>query len=190
MTPKAARPLLPFVTLGHDVVADCRIFRVERVHRRSQLSGQTHDYFRLDAPEWVNVIALTDHNELVLVRQERHGLEQFTLELPAGLVEPGEDPAVAALRELREETGFAGARAEPLGFVHPNPAIQGNRCHIFLVRGIQPAGEQKLDPREEIEVRVVPFAEAREMVRRGEMTHSLVLSALYLYELAHGALKG
>jgi 8-oxo-dGTP pyrophosphatase MutT (NUDIX family) len=181
--PEPAEPLLPFVTVSREQIADCRIFRVERVLRRSQKTGRTHDYFCIDAPEWVNVVALTAKDELVLVRQERHGLEQFTLELPAGLVEPGEDPAATALRELREETGFVGARAEPLGAVQANPAIQANHCHVFLVRGIESPGAQSLDPQEEIEVRLVPFREAREMVRRGELTHSLTLSALYLYDL-------
>jgi 8-oxo-dGTP pyrophosphatase MutT (NUDIX family) len=183
MADTPVRPLLPFVTVDREVLADCRIFKVEKVHRRSQMSGQVHDYYCLDAPEWVNVVAITKNDELVLVRQERHGLEAFTIELPAGLVEPGEDPAVAALREMREETGFACAGVESLGAVHPNPAIQGNRCHVFLARDVERVGAQELDGREEIEVQVVPFPKVREMIRNGQITHSLVLAAICLYDL-------
>lgn len=182
MTP-TQRPLLPFVTVDREIIADCRIFKVEKVHRRSQMSGQVHDYYCLNAPEWVNVLAVTPNDEVVLVRQERHGLEAFTIELPAGLVEPGEDPAAAALREMREETGFAADSVVSLGAVHPNPAIQGNRCHVFLARNVVRIGDQQLDGREEIEVQVVPFAKLRAMVRSGEVDHSLVLAALCLYDL-------
>ena len=178
--------LLPFITLEREVLQDCRIFRVSRVRRQSRKTGASYDYFCIDAPEWVNVIALTPREELVLVRQERHGLGAFTLELPAGLVEPGEDPRLAASRELREETGFTSAAMESLGFVHPNPAVQGNRCHIFLARNVQP-GEAAPDHLEEIELVLVPFARVRELILRGEITHSLVLAALYLYDLKAGA---
>jgi 8-oxo-dGTP pyrophosphatase MutT (NUDIX family) len=183
MVSAMSTPLQPFVTLSREPIADCRIFRVERVWRRSGKSGLTHDFFHIAAGAWVNVVALTPQNEVVLVRQERHGLCDFTIEVPAGLVEPGEDPAVAAVRELREETGYAGGRAELLGVVHPNPALQDNRCHMYAVRDVVMAGDQQLDPREEIEVLVKPLPEVREMIRRGEITHSLVLSALYLLEL-------
>ena len=125
-------PLLPFVTLSRELVADCRVFKVERVKRRSQRSGLAHDFFHIDCAEWVNVVALTEAGELVLVRQERHGVEAYTLELPAGMVDYDEAPADAAARELREESGFEAKTIVPLGWVHPNPALQDNRCHTFL----------------------------------------------------------
>lgn len=176
--------LEPFQTLERETIADCRVFSVERVRRRSQATGRAHDFFHIAAAEWVNVLALTPAGEAVLVRQERHGTEAFTLELPGGIVEPGEHPSDAALRELREETGYRGLVAEPLGFVHPNPALQKNRCHSFVARGVRLEGAQALDGREEIEVVTVPLPRLRELVRQGEITHALVVSALYLFDLS------
>jgi 8-oxo-dGTP pyrophosphatase MutT (NUDIX family) len=177
-------PLVPFATTCREPVADCRVFRVERVHRRSGRTGEEHEFFHIDAAEWVNVVPVTAEGDLVLVRQERHGICAPTLEVPGGVVEPGEDPAAAALRELLEETGYRGARAEPLGWVHPNPALQDNRCHSFLAPGVVRVGDPSLDGREEIEVVTVPLAAAADLVRRGEITHALVLCALYRLALA------
>lgn len=175
--------LQPFTTLSREVLADCRIFKLERVRRRSGLTGEAHDFVHLDCPDWINVVALTDAGELVCVRQERHGTETVTLELPGGMVDEGESPEQAALRELREETGFVGTSAIHLGFVHPNPALQDNRCHTFLVQGCVRAGEQQLDGREEIDVVLVPKERVRSLVRSGAITHALVVAGLYLHEL-------
>ena len=113
--------LRPFVTVSTERVLDARIFRVDRVRRRSEARNDEHDYWRLETADWVNIIPITRRGELVLVRQERHGIGANTLEIPGGLVDLGEAPAAAALRELREETGYQGATAEPLGWLYPKP---------------------------------------------------------------------
>lgn len=177
------QPLAPFVTVAREELLDARVFAVERLRRRSGRTGREHEYFHIAAGSWVNVVALTKAGELVLVRQERHGVEATTLEIPGGMVDEGEDPAEAALRELAEETGYVGRVAEPLGWVHPNPALQSNRCFTFLVRDVEP-GPAHPDELEEIEVSTVPLASARELVRRGEITHALVVCALYLLEVS------
>jgi ADP-ribose pyrophosphatase len=177
--------LEPFETLDTSRVADCRVFTVERVRRRSRRSGAERDYFRIDAGDWVNVVALTPEGDALLVRQERHGIEAFTLELPGGMVDPGETPHDAALRELREETGYTASGAELLGWVHPNPALQGNRCWSFLVRGAVridgPAGVGHDD--EELELVRVPSSDLRRLTKDGAITHALVVSALHLFDL-------
>ena len=174
--------LRPFVTVSTEPVLDARIFRVDRVRRRSQAKGLEHDYYRLETVDWVNVIPVTRRGELVLVRQERHGIGASTLEIPGGMIDGGEDPAAAALREMREETGNQGAVAEPLGWVHPNPAIQGNRLHMVLARDVVKVGEPTPDTHEEVEVVTLPVTMARELVKSGAITHALVVCALYMLE--------
>jgi 8-oxo-dGTP pyrophosphatase MutT (NUDIX family) len=175
--------VLPFETLRREPALVTPIFTVERVWRRSPNTGQTHEFVNLATPDWVNIVPLTEDREVVLVRQERHGACNLSLEIPGGLVEPGEDPAAAALRELREETGYEAPEAVPLGWVHPNPAIMSNRCHLYFAPGARLVAEQEPDGREEIEVVTVPYDALGDLVRTGEITHSLVWCALHLLEL-------
>jgi len=174
--------LRPFVTVSTERALDARIFRVDRVRRRSRTRDEEHDYWRLETTDWVNVVPVTRRGELILVRQERHGIEAPTLEIPGGMIDAGETPAAAALREMLEETGYRGETAEPLGWLHPNPAIQSNRLHMFLARDVVKVGDATPDPHEEVEVVTVPIAQARALVRSGAISHALVVCALYLLE--------
>ena len=138
--------------LGHRSQLQTRVFEVLGRTFRHPVRRTEREFVVIEAPDWVNVVALTADQQLVLVRQFRYGIGEFSLEVPGGIVEPGEDPVVAGLRELREETGFAGASARLLGSVRPNPAIQANRCHIVLVEGAVKTHELEWDADEEIEV--------------------------------------
>ncbi|HWN67043.1 MAG TPA: NUDIX hydrolase [Haliangium sp.] len=157
-------------------------YRVFRVHRREALhprTGAVHTFSIIRSSDWVNVVALTPDDQVVLVRQYRHGTGRQSLEIPGGMVDPGESPLEAAQRELREETGYATARWIDLGMVEPNPAIQTNRCHTWLALDAERVGELELDPGEVLVVETTPLSAVADLVRSGAITHALVVAAFY-----------
>ncbi|MFM1848299.1 MAG: hypothetical protein RL417_1773 [Pseudomonadota bacterium] len=161
-----------------------KIFTLKRSRRVNPRTGKPFDFFLMEGLSWVNVIPLTSANEVVLVRQYRHGAEELTLEIPGGCIELDEtDPASAALRELREETGFTTNEIEPLGIIHPNPAMMSMKLHTYVARNCTLSGIQVLDPGEDIEVILKPLAEVLDLVRSGQITHALVVAAFGLFAL-------
>ena len=158
-----------------------RVFRLRTDRAVSPRTGQAHDFYILESSSWVNVIPLTDKNEVVLIRQYRHGIRDITLEIPGGLVEESDTPEEAARRELLEETGYAPTEMVPLGRVHPNPAIQNNACYTFLAKNVSHKGIQKLDEKEDIEVLLRPLGDIPRLIREDHITHALVLAAFYRY---------
>lgn len=159
-----------------------RVFRLTARVAASPRTGDEHEFYVLEAPDWVNVIPLLDDGRVVLVRQYRHGRQETTLEIPGGMVDPLDDsPAEAARRELLEETGYWAARVDPIGVIAPNPAILANACHSFVATGLELRGAQKLDGTEEIETLTAPLAEIPAMIRDGKITHSLVVVAFCHY---------
>ena len=158
-----------------------RIFNLRTDRARSPLTGAEHDFVVLESAPWVNVIPLTRADEVILIRQYRHGIREVTLEIPGGLVEEADTPLAAAKRELLEETGYRGETWIDLGYVHPNPAIQNNRCHTFLALGVTQAGPQALDEKEDIAVLLRPLADVPRLIREGEITHALVVAAFWRF---------
>lgn len=163
-------------------LAATRIFDLRSVAYRHGTRGTERDFVVVASPDWVNVLALTPDERLVLVRQFRIGIDHFSWEIPGGIVEADEDPVVAGLRELREETGFTGVRARLLASVHPNPAIMNNRCHLVLVEDAVNTHPSDWDADEEIESATIPAEEVLAWARAGRITHSLVVAGLFHFE--------
>lgn len=159
---------------------DCRIFQLDEVRYEPPDGGDGGDFYILDTPDWINVIPVTEGGDVVLVRQFRFGIDTTTVEIPGGMCDDDEEPEVAARRELLEETGYEAAEWTELGWVHPNPPVQTNRCFTFLARGVRRVAEQRLDGHERIEVLTRPLGAIPGMIAGGEISHALVVAAFQL----------
>ena len=159
------------------------IFDLHRRRSAHPHRGQ-RDFFILEAPNWVNIIALTDKNEVVMVRQFRHGIEAFTVELPGGMVDPDDrDPKDAARREMIEESGYDSDDIIELGRVHPNPAIQPNYCYSYLARHLRKVIKPISHGAEETQVMLVPLREIPKMIASEKILHALTISAFSFFHV-------
>ena len=168
----------PWDDAESQVLVETRVFAVRRVRRVSPKDARQHDFFVIEPPDWVNVVALTDAGDVVFVEQWRHGTRSVTIEVPGGMVDPDESAEVAARRELLEETGYEAATLEAIGCVEPNPAILSNRCTTFLARGVRKVREPSFDTTEDCVLRLVPAGDVAGMVRDGAIDHAIVVAAL------------
>jgi ADP-ribose pyrophosphatase len=164
-------------------VLKTRPFEVEEVGFRLENDHAIEGYFRLAAPDWVNVLPVAANGQIILVKQPRVGTMSYVLETPGGVIDPGEkDPTMAAARELEEETGFISQRFLPLGAVNPNPAIMTNRCHFFIALGCLPATQRKHfpDPDERISLEFINPQDIDSLIRTGQINHALACLCLLL----------
>ncbi len=171
----------PWRELRAESLFECPIFRVERSVALSPEDGAEHDFFRIRTDEWAQIVPVTAAGEVVLIREFRHGSQAVSLEVPGGIVEPGETPAEAALRECLEETGYRGARALSLGTTNPNPALFSNRLHSFWVPDVERVAEIRNSSSERTEAVLVPTGELRGLLRDGTIDHALIAATLWRF---------
>jgi 8-oxo-dGDP phosphatase len=138
-------------------------------------------FYVLEYPDWVQIVALDEADNLVLIEQYRHGIGTVCLELPGGAVELHDtDPISAAQRELVEETGFEASNWELIATLAHSPVNQNNRCHIVLARNARPSGRSSDDPTERVRVLRVPVEQAVKLTREGSIIHAVHVAGLAL----------
>lgn len=176
--------LRPWPLLDSRPIGNYRVFNLRSDLRRNPRTGEQHDFYVVEARPWVTVIALTPKRELIMVKQFRHGTGTLELETPAGIMEPEEtDPVAAAVRELREETGYEGGSAQVIGRIYPNPPLFNNTCTTVFIADCERKHALDLDAGEDISVHLIPADEIPGYIARFEIRHALAVVAWYHHEL-------
>jgi len=168
--------------LGRRELLSCPVFTVAE-RRNEGPGGRLGSFIVVEAPDWATVVpVLWREGEafFLMVRQYRHGSDEVSVEFPGGVIEEGEEPAAAAARELKEETGYAAASLRLAGSVSPNPAFMTNSFHVFLAEGLELVGATSLDEHEVVDAFLVSAREVRAQMGRGMYSHALMAAALFL----------
>ncbi len=174
----------PWKKVSSKPLGDFRIFTIRSDIKKSPRTGAEHDFFVIDSVNWVNVIAVTPDNQLVMVEQYRHGSDTIELEIPGGMMDTGDaTPEITGARELREETGYEGEKVRVIGKILPNPAIMSNTCFTVMIENCICKHACEFDHSEDLITKLVPIAEIPNLVASGKIQHSLVAVALYHFDL-------
>lgn len=170
-------PHRSWTLLGSRSVAQYKMIGVREDRYLFEPTQAEGDFVVCESADWVLVIAITGQGDVVFVKQFRHGLRGVVLEIPGGVIDPGESPEEAAVRELREETGYAAGRIRYVGRLMPNPALNDAHCHVVLAEDCGLAGAQSPDPFEEIEVVLHRLEAVPELIHSGRLSHALAIAA-------------
>ena len=139
------------------------------------------EYYVLEYPDWINILAITEDGKFVFERQYRHGLGKTCYEIPAGVIEKGETPLEAAKRELQEETGYGEGEWSPLMTISGNPSTTSNLTHCFLARGVKKISGQHLDATEDITVCLLDESQVKDLLESDQIRQALMAAPLWKY---------
>jgi ADP-ribose pyrophosphatase len=179
--------LLRWRTTSKSVVAENPFLKLELHKREEEGTGRKANFYIVGAPDWVNIIAITEANEVILIEQFRHGSERIELEIPSGIIETGEEPALAALRELLEETGYEKSDTsefQKIGEVLPNPAFMQITCYTYLLTNARLTGNTNFDEYENIRVLRIPRDEIDSLIANGKIQNAIIIAAFYMLKLS------
>ncbi len=169
----------PWRRKGSRKLVDCRVFAVSESTSVCPRTSNEHNFFFIETADWVNIVPITPDGEVVFVRQFRHGSEEISLEIPGGMVDPGEDPEVAAVRECLEESGYQAGPVTSLGVLNPNPALFPNKLHTYVARQCEPVGEIANTSTEHTEVELFRLSDVPDLLQSGAIDHALVAATLW-----------
>lgn len=158
-----------------------KLFKVRFDYMKNPRNDKTEKMIVLDTPDSVNVVAMTIEGQIIFVRQFRFGIKDYTLELPGGIIDPGEMPQVAGERELREESGFTAKFWHPLGKIGSNPVFMNGFIHHFVATDALKTSEMELDDAEDISLVFLSIEETRKWLSQGSFGHPHTVNALVLF---------
>jgi 8-oxo-dGTP pyrophosphatase MutT (NUDIX family) len=180
----------PWKKTGSRPLADFKIFSIRADLKESPRTGREHEFYVIDSASWVNVVAVTEDQQIVMVEQYRHGSNTVELEIPGGIMDAKDiRPEVTGARELREETGYEGENARILGKTYANPAIMSNTCYTILIENCRCVHPVEFDSGEDLITRLFPVAEMPDLLGSGKIMHPLVVVGLSFFDLWKRGLK-
>jgi 8-oxo-dGDP phosphatase len=172
-------PHIPWNVRSSEYIRRDQWIGVRADHCVTSTGVEIAPYYVLEYPDWVHIIALDEDDNLVLVKQYRHGIASTSIEVPAGRMDADDDgPLAAAARELAEETGYISGDLRLVGTFSPNPATHANRIHTVLALRAERRVDITLDAAEDISVEIVPYREALRLVRSGAIVHAPQIASL------------
>jgi ADP-ribose pyrophosphatase len=175
---------LSWTTNSEKKEMDCRIFTVKSVWREAA-ENRKGQFTIIDSPNWVTILPIVKNNHgndcFLIVEQYRHGSDSLTKEFPAGMIDNGEKPLDAAIRELEEETGYRAGKLTEIGVINPNPAFMNNSSYTYLAENLTPSGRQNFDEHEMIEMELLPVRDVAENMGKGMFNSAITVQAWFWY---------
>jgi 8-oxo-dGTP pyrophosphatase MutT (NUDIX family) len=179
--------LNPWKQISFDYIHEETWFKLRRDRVQKGNGGEMYPYYVLEYTNWATVFPVTKEGKVILLKQYRYGLGEWSLEIPGGIMDPHEtNPLEAGKRELLEETGYSCGQICEVGKVAPNPATANNWMHIFLATDCELTHAQSFDPHEELEIFLADMAEVKQLLRDNKIIQSLHVTSMLYALLALG----